>query len=274
MSSVLRRSQLYVPGNNEKMIRKAATLNCDSVILDLEDAVPAGEKGAARNLAARLANELDWGKRELCARPNSVNSPNGKLDLKKLKGIARLDTIVVPKAENDLSFVHSSTDKNVLPVVETVEGLREIEAILKSKGVVAVGYAAADFALSVGGSVSAYLENIYVKTRIVVTARYFGVDALDNVFFDLDNPDLFRRQASNARALGFVGKQLIHPSQIDAANEIFSPTKEELAWAEQVVGEYEMSRDVGKGAIRVDGKLVDEVHYRLAKRTLEYLSQT
>jgi citrate lyase subunit beta/citryl-CoA lyase len=256
------------------MIRKAATLACDSVILDLEDGVPAGEKEAARNLATKLAEELDWGKRELCARPNSVNSPDGKLDLEKLKGTTRLDTIVVPKAENDLSFIHSSTNKNVLPVIETVKGLREIEPILRSSGVVAVGFAAADFALSVGGSVSSYLENVYVKTKVVVTARYFGIDAIDNVFFDLDNPDLFRKQASNARELGYVGKQLIHPSQIDAANEIFAPTKEELAWAEQVVREYEMSRDAGKGAMRVDGKLVDEVHYRLAKRTLEYLSQT
>ena len=256
------------------MIRKATTLKCDSVILDLEDAVPAGEKGPARDLVARLADELDWGKRELCARPNSVGCPDGKLDLKKLKEISRLDSIVVPKAENDLSFVHSSTGKNVIPVVETVKGLQEIEAILKSKGVVAVGYAAADFALSVGGTVSAYLENVYVKTKIVVAARYLGVDAIDNVFFDLDDPDLFKRQASNARELGFVGKQLIHPSQIDVANDVFSPTKEELAWAERVVREYEMSREVGKGAIRMDGELVDEVHYRLAKRTLEYQSLT
>jgi citrate lyase subunit beta/citryl-CoA lyase len=274
VSTVLRRSQLYVPGNNEKMIRKAATLNCDSVILDFEDAVPAGEKETARRLATRLASELDWGKRELCARPNSVRSPDGRLDLKKLKDVTRLDSIVVPKAENDLSFVHSFTGKNVIPVIETAKGLRELETVLRSKGVVAVGYAAADFALSVGGSVSAYLENAYVKTKIVVTARYLGIDAIDNVFFDLDDLELFRRQASDARDLGFVGKQLIHPSQIEAANEIFSPTKDELAWADQVVREYERARDAGKGAMRVDGELVDEVHYRLAKRILEHSSQS
>ena len=264
----MRRSQLYVPGNNEKMVSKAASLNCDSVILDLEDAVPADQKKVARSLVCRLTEELEWDPREVCVRINEVGTPEGAADIAGLRRTERLDTIVVPKAEKKIAEIYRETGKTVIPLIETPQGLMHIEDLLASEGVGGVSYGAADFAMAVGGETSEYAENTYVKTRIAVAARAFGVEAIDNVFFDLDDQETFEAQARRAKALGFSGKQVIHPSQIPIANRVFFPTEEELEWAKKVVKAYRRAEAEGRGALRVDGRLVDKVHYRAAQRIL------
>ena len=269
----MRRSQLYVPGNNEKMITKAATLNADSVILDLEDAVPTGEKARARALIARLSKELDWGKRELCVRVNALGTEEHSADLSAVGRIERVDSVLVPKAQGDCSSVSRRSGKSLILIVETAGGLMTLDALSKSEGVVALTYGAGDYASSVGGSVEAYLDNTAVKTLIVAAARSIGAEAVDNVYFDLNNLEGFRAQAMTARSLGFTGKQVIHPSQVPIANEVFSPSKEEVEWAEKIVREVERAGAQKKGAIRVDDKLVDAVHYRLAKGILERRSK-
>ena len=254
------------------MILKSRSLASDSVILDLEDSVPADEKKTARSLVMKLASELEWGGRELCIRTNSPLTAWGRADLQELRAVDRIDSIVLPKAEGDLSAIHRSTGKRLIPIIESAKGLLEVGKVVDSEGVDAVGYGAADFALTVGGSVQGYLGNTHVKTEIVVAARARGVDPIDNVFFDLNDPRGFKRQLTEARTLGFVGAQIIHPSQISVANAVFSPSKDEKAWARKVTAEYERARRKGLGALTVDGKLVDEVHYKIAKRTLERAS--
>ena len=271
---MLRRSQLYVPGNNEKMILKASSLDCDSVILDLEDAVPPAQKEWARGLVRKVVRELDWGKREVCVRTNSLATRWAKADLDQLRSAERVDSLVIPKAEEDLTRVHRQTGKMLIPIIETAEGLEGIGTIVRSSGVDAVSFGAADFAFSVAGSVDSYLENPYVKTRIVVAARSAGVDPIDNAFFDLKDAEGFRRQALHARALGFSGKQLIHPSQVAVANEVFSPTPSELKWAKGVIKQYERAKGSAEGAFSLDGKLIDAVHYRIAKRLLKGSNRT
>ncbi|MDE1854022.1 MAG: CoA ester lyase [Thaumarchaeota archaeon] len=264
-----RRSQLYVPGNNENMITKASALDADSIILDLEDAVPAGEKARARGIVARLSKELDWGKRELCVRLNAVGTPEHAEDVSSIKRIERVDTILVPKAEGDCSQVGKRSGKKLLPIVETAKGLMKLDELARSKGVVALTYGAGDYASSVGGSVEAYLNNQTVKTFIVAAAGAYGLEAVDNVYFDLENLEGFRAEAAAARSLGFTGKQVVHPSQIPIANRVFSPTEAEVAWAQKVLRALEVAGADKRGAIRVDGKLVDAVHHRLAKGILE-----
>ncbi len=266
---MLRRSQLYVPGNNERMIGKANSLDADSIILDLEDAVPMEQKSTARRLVRQMADGLDWGKRELCVRVNSPATVQGRADLTLSSSLARVDSLVIPKAEGSLSSIHKKTGKNLIPIIETAKGLQLIEPVVRSEGVVAVTHGVADLALSVGGSVSGYLDNPYVKTRVVIAARAYGLDPVDSVFFDLKDQRGFRSQAVQARSLGFSGKQVIHPSQVSVANEVFSPTEEELSWAREVVKGYRKLSRKGKGAFALEGGLVDEVHYRLAVRMLE-----
>jgi citrate lyase subunit beta/citryl-CoA lyase len=251
------------------MIRKSVTLGADSVILDLEDSVPPDEKRSATQIVKRLANELDWGGRELCVRINSPSSKDGHADLSELRRVSRIDAFIVPKAETDLSTISKSSGKKLIPLIETAMGLLRIERIVRAGGVVAVSYGAADFATSVDGSVSAYLTNTFVKTLIVTAAKAYGVEAIDNVFFDLKKLDEFRRQSAEAKALGYTGKQVIHPSQIELANAIFSPSNEDLEWANEVRSKLEEAKKSGLGAIRVDDRLVDEAHYRMASKILE-----
>ncbi|MGC8582488.1 MAG: HpcH/HpaI aldolase/citrate lyase family protein [Thermoproteus sp.] len=267
---MIRRSQLYVPGNNERMIRKAAAeLRPDSVILDLEDSVPPEEKGKAREILSRLVPELDWSGKELCVRVNPLDTPYFYADMDLVSRLDKVECVVVPKAEAPLDFIYRGTGRRVEPMIETARGLLRIEDIVRSEGVAAVSYGVADFALSVGGDYKAYVGNQTIKTLVVATAAAYGADPIDRVFFDLKDAEGFRRECLEAKALGFVGKQVIHPSQIPIANEVFAPSAEEIAWAERVVSAYEEALRQGRGAVRLDDAMIDNVHYKLARRILE-----
>lgn len=266
---MLRRSQLFVPANEEKKIRKSAALGADSIIFDLEDAVPETEKAKARALLSSLLDLLDWGDSELCVRINKVGSRYSEDDLSFASRHAKLDTVVLPKVEDVPFDLAKSCGKMLFPLVETAKGLISLEKIVRTDGIAAVGYGPADFALSLGGRTEAYSRNLFVKTQIVVTSSAYGVDAIDGVYFDLSDLEGFRSEARESRDLGFVGKQLVHPSQIPEANQIYSPTEDEVVEARKVVVAYEKSVQQKAGALRLDEKLVDAVHYRKAKQLLE-----
>ena len=132
-----------------------------------------------------------------------------------------------------------------------------------------MSYGAGDLAASVGGDIAAYGRNVTVKTLVVVAAAAYGLDAIDNVFFDLADEEGFRAAALEAKRLGYVGKQVVHPDQVRLANEVFSPTADELREAREIVEAYEAAAREGRGAIRVQDLLVDAMHVRWAKRVLE-----
>ncbi|MCL4519551.1 MAG: CoA ester lyase [Thaumarchaeota archaeon] len=270
----VRRSQLFVPGNDErKMIKSFEELDCDSIVLDLEDAVPEDSKSAARSTVMRFLTETTkkTGGKEICVRINPLGSPFSKEDALSMKGIERIDALVVPKAEDKekLSELHDLTGKNLILLIETARGLVEMPNVVQAKGVIAVAFGAADFANSLGGNVRSYLRNSYVKTKIAVVARAFGVDPIDNVYFDLSDIEGFRKEAIESRDLGYTGKQVIHPSQIALANEIFSPSNEQISRAKEIIDAYEKAMREGTGAIRFKNELVDAVHYRQAKELVE-----
>ena len=264
-----RRSQLYVPANNPRMITKAAGLPADSIVIDLEDAVPPEQKADARATLPDSVGAIDWGTRELCVRMNALGTPEAERDLEAIRAVERVQTILVPKADADLSHLARSTGKGVLPLIESPQGLTWIEDVVRSEGIVAVSYGAGDLATFMGGDIAAYARNPYVKTRIVTVAAAYGVDALDRVFFDLNDSEGFRREAVESRDLGYVGKQVVHPLQVELANEVFSPAQDDVEWAREVVQAYESAAQSGKGALRVRDRLVDAVHYRWAKKVLE-----
>ena len=204
-------------------------------------------------------------------RINPLNSPFSTEDAQVLKDVGAIDAFVVPKSESKekLSELFRSTGKKLIPLIETAHGLVEVTNIARAEGVVAIAYGAADFANSVGGSVKAYLRNNYVKTAIAVAARSFGIEPIDNVYFDLADIEGFRKEAMESRDLGFTGKQVIHPSQIAPTNEIFSPSKEEITRAREIIDAYEKAALKGSGAIRFRNELVDAVHYRQAMEILQ-----
>lgn len=270
----MRRSLLYTPGNNERMLRKAPTLGADVLIVDLEDAVPLEFKGEARALIGKLFGDSEYAGslknvREACVRINPLSSPEGLKDLSLIAELESVDCIVVPKAEGEISFLYKATGKKLIAIVETAKGLLRAEDIAASEGVEALALGTADLALSLGGSSGAYENNQYIRTFIVAVARAYGLDPIDKVYFKVDDIEGFKREALEAKALGYAGKQVIHPSQVEVANRIFSPSEEEIERAKEIVKIYEEALKSGQGALRYKGELVDHVHYRLAKRILE-----
>lgn len=262
------RSQLYVPANNEKMIRKTETIKSDSFIFDLEDAVPDHEKNKARDLLLQLLPQLNIKESVVCVRINSMYSKEFSRDLDFILKNDRIDCIVVPKAESEISFLNKITGRKIIPIIETAKGLVRLEEVVRSEGVVGVSWGAADLANSLRANVKEIEKSEYIRLRIVTTARTYDVSPIDKVFFDVKDLEGFKKECEIAKSLGFDGKQVIHPNQVTIANEVFSPSKEEIEWAKKVVEEYEKSSSAGRGAITIDGKLVDAVHYRIAKRIL------
>jgi len=266
----MRRSQLFVPANEEKKIRKSTSLNADSIILDLEDAVPESGKAEARNSLAEILDDLSWdSKRELCVRINKKS--NGEYSHEDLDAVRRLEkvrTIVLPKLETRADEIHDYTGKSLIALVETARGFYNIRKISETKGMVAIAFGPQDYANSVRGNLSAYVSNSSILTTIVSAARSNDLDPIDGVYFELTNLSGFRKAAEAARDLGCSGKQVVHPSQIEIANEVFSPSQQELEDARQIVAVYEKAGLTKTGAIRVDDRLVDAVHYRRAKDLL------
>ncbi len=258
-----------MPANEEKKIRKSVSLEADSIIFDLEDSVPDEAKAGARGLLSSLLNELDWGARELCVRINRITEGYSTEDLEAVSKMEKIDSIVLPKIEVESSRVFEKTGKKIIALIETARGLLRLREIAESKGLVAISFGPQDYANSVRGDVSVYSSNLYVRTAIVAAARANDLDPIDGVYFDLADLSGFRAEAMSARELGFSGKQVVHPSQIDVANEVFSPSAEELLEATRIVKIYENASKESTGALRVNDRLIDAVHYRRAKDLLE-----
>lgn len=262
---------LYVPANNEKMIRKSTQIASDAIIFDLEDAVPLSKKDEARGILFKLVNELSWGERELIVRVNTLTSKLGLQDLIFLTELEKVNAVIVPKSadKGEIEIAYKVTGKEIIPLIETSKGILNVENIARAEGVKAIAYATADLALDVGGEQKRYSRNEYIKTKIILIAKSYGLDGIDQVFFDLSDLQGLEREAREAKELGYTGKQVIHPSQVEVVNGVFSPNQQELEWAEKIIKAYKENIALGKGAIRLEDKLVDAVHVRQAIKILE-----
>jgi len=280
----LRRTVLFVPANNPRMVEKASKLNSDMVILDCEDSVPESEKGRARETLSNSLSSHSWAGKEVGIRINGLDTPHYEEDLKRAVA-AGPRFIAIPKVETadevravDRTIRRLAGDgykedslPKIMVIVETPRGLIAVEQILSSSPLVtAVEFGSEDFSLSMGiyGFNRSELATIYARSRVVAAAHAFHVDPLDEAFVDLRDVEGLRASAANARSLGFVGKGVIHPSQIDVVNQVFSPSKEEIAWARRVLDAWAEARKEGKGAFRLDEKMVDIVHVKMAERIL------
>ncbi len=267
----MRRTMLFVPANNAQFLKKSTEVDADAIIFDLEDSVPLSQKKEARETLSKALSNNDWPGKELCVRVNSPSTEVGLWDLLYVAGCDSVDAVVVPKAEHDLSFVHTSTAKKIIPIIESASGLLNITQVAQSDGVTALMYGPADFANSVNGDIGAYSTSSVVKTLVACHAAMNKVDSIDSVYFDVKNTSGLRKEAKDAKKLGFSGKAVIHPDQVAVVNQIFYPTKEELARFRRIVQAYESTGK--RGAITVDGKLVDYAHYKWARNLLQKLSE-
>lgn len=297
------RSILAVPASNPKMAGKALGSEADSVFLDLEDAVAPGFKDEARRNVVRALRELDWRGRPAVYRMNALDTPYFYRDVIEVVEEAgeALDAVVVPKVERPgdlyaldtlLSAVESAADLEPGKIkleaqIESAEGLVNVDAISRAtERLEALHFGPGDYAASIGmpqtsiGVVdewdAAYPGHRfhYVMHRIVVAARAAGLCAVDGPVADYRDYKGLRESCLRARALGFDGKWCIHPAQIETVNEVFSPTGDEVGWAQKVVNAYEAANAAGSGAITLDGKMVDAASIRMARNTLELARTT
>ena len=276
-----RRSALYMPGSNARALEKAKTLAADVVIFDLEDAVAPEAKELAREQVMAAVAGGGYGTRELVVRINGLDTPWGREDLAQAAKAAP-DAILVPKVSTPAQLVEvgqvlvSTPEKTrVWAMIETplaILNLREIAAAAEERTT-----RLACFVLGTNDLVKetrAELDQnrtaaLYWLSAAVTAARAFGIDVLDGVYNAFRDLEGLRRECLQGRQLGMDGKTLIHPDQIALANEIFSPTEQEVAWARKIIAAFELPENQGKGAITIDGRMVELLHRQTAQRTVE-----
>jgi citrate lyase beta subunit len=251
------RSLLFAPGNEERKLRKALEAGADAVVADLEDAVPAPEKDSARALVARVLAGAET--RSLVAvRVNGVGTPFWEEDLRALAGL-RLDALVLPKAAPDAVEALGTDGPPVVAIVETAQGLRQAYETASSRRVAALVLGAIDLGLELGleprpdGQ-----EVLFARSQLVLDSAAAGIRApFDLVHVDTRDDEGLEAECRLARSLGFRGKACIHPAQLETVNRVFSPSEDEVARAQRVVEAYERAAEKGRGAVALDGEMVD-----------------
>jgi citrate lyase subunit beta / citryl-CoA lyase len=283
----LKRSWMFVPGHRQKMIDKALTLNADAIMLDIEDGVAPNEKDTARQLIAEsLEREKAPNAPARFVRINAIGHARMEADL---KAVVRpgLEGIVCPKVETPdevrkLDATLSEREPNLnmqsggvklLIAIESPRGLLNAPAIAASSArVCGLMFGAEDFGRELGLPTSREGEArdmLYARSAMVVAAASAHVQAVDGVWVDLKDTEGLIGFARQSRRIGFSGMSLIHPSQIDPINKQFSPTSEEIAYAQQVVKAFEEANARGDGSIAFGGQLIDRPIVERARRTLE-----
>jgi citrate lyase subunit beta / citryl-CoA lyase len=293
MTHLLRRSELAVPASNDDMFAKAARAGADLVFLDLEDAVPAGFKEDSRDKAITALNKIDWGRAARAVRINGLDTEWCHDDIIEVvtKAGENLDTIIIPKARTarDVWWVDVLLTQlesklalrkhiRLEVLIEEVEGLANAEAIAAtSSRLDALIFGVGDFSLSQGARVDTNFAPLgeypgdfwhYARNKVIVAARIAGVDAIDAPYPDFKDVEGYERDARRASLLGYTGKWAIHPDQVPIANTVYSPTADEIALARRNVAAYREAEANGRGAVGVDGVLVDAAHVKMAEATL------
>ncbi|ANR91716.1 HpcH/HpaI aldolase/citrate lyase family protein [Mycobacterium avium] len=293
MTQLLRRSELAVPASNDNMFDKAAGSGADLVFLDLEDAVPPAFKEESRGKAISALNDLDWGRTARAVRINGLDTPWCHDDLIEVVTAAgrNLDTVIIPKARRarDVWWVDvllsqlegklNLGNKIRLEVlIEEVEGLANAEEIaVASPRLDALIFGVGDFSLSQGARVDTNFVPLgeypgdfwqYARNKVIVAARIAGIDAIDAPYPDYRDLTGYERDARRAALMGYTGKWAIHPDQVPVANQVYAPTADEIARAEANLAAYREAESNGRGAVGVNGVLVDAAHVKMAQQTL------
>lgn len=281
------RTLLFVPGNNPRFIEKAKTLRADIICLDLEDSVPMDEKDRARAMVRDAIKARKDYASELYIR---VNSPDSGLIEDDLQVVDEgLDGIVIPKVNearevtkveevlDELEKRHGIGKKiEIMPSIESARGVVNAYNIASSSDrVSALVFGVFDFMHDMGLE---YAEDAigfnYARAKIPVDARAAGVYAIDGIWQAVDDVDGLIRDAMLGMRLGYKGKSIIHPRQIDPVHRVFVPSKDEVEWARKVVVALEGAMKQGRGAVRLEGRMVDAVHYKRAKALLEAIGSS
>ena len=275
-----RRSVLYVPGDNERALDKARSLAADAIIIDLEDSVAPTNKIEARHRAVAQIREGDFGTREVILRVNGIETPWGMADLHAAIE-APPDAILVPKVSHPGDIVGTA---KVIKAAEADPRIRLWAMIETPMGIInsrEIAACAPDqenrLSCLVLGTNDLLKESrarasqnrfavVPWLAMTLVAARAYGLDVIDGVYNDFKDASGFRAECEHGRTLGMDGKTLIHPSQVVPCNEVFSPTDEEVSWANKIIKAFEQPENARKGVITVEGRMVERLHLVMAKR--------
>jgi citrate lyase subunit beta / citryl-CoA lyase len=268
----LLRSLLFIPGNRMKMIDKAKSLDPDAVVFDLEDAVPLAEKSTARQMIRDAIDSGDFRRFRIFVRVNPATTDLLPADLHAVVS-SSLTGIVLPKVESreEVERVHRMLREReqragagdggvrILPIIETVRGVLSLPEIAgASDRLVGLSFGAEDFATDLGVERSREgIESQYPRVQIALWSRLTGVTAVDTVFSDVNDDEGLERETRLVRQLGFRGKYVIHPRQIEPVNRLFTPSEEEVEYARRVVAAYEGAEARGEASVALDGKMID-----------------
>lgn len=277
-----RRSMLYMPGSNARALEKAKTLPADGIILDLEDSVAPDRKPAARDAIATALRDGGYGARERVVRVNALDTPWGAADIAALAPLGP-DAILVPKiatpadvlaAGRALADAGAPAHTRLWIMMETPQAILEAQAIAATARdpaarlavfVLGLNDIAKDTRVRIGPGRATVLPWIL---HCVLAARAHGVDVLDSVYNDFADADGFAAECAQGADCGMDGKTLIHPAQIAAANAAFAPAEAEVAWSRRVVAAFDDPANADKGAISLDGKMVERLHVQGAQRVM------
>lgn len=277
-----RRSVLYMPGSNARALEKARSLAADALILDLEDSVAPDMKEAARRQVIAAVKDGGFGRREVVIRVNGLETPFAQDDIDAAIE-AGPDAILVPKVSSadtmrilgrKLAVQGAPVDIRIWAMIETPRAILDIEAIASaaddsSTRLSCLVMGLNDLSKETGARlVPGRAPMLPWLSSALLAARAHGLDIIDGVYNDLNDTAGFRSECEQGRDMGFNGKTLIHPGQVETANAVFSPSPDEVAAARRIVDAFDDPANAGRGAIAVEGRMVERLHAQMARRTL------
>lgn len=284
----LRRTMLFMPGNNPGMLQRAGVFGADSVIFDLEDAVNPAEKDAARVLVRNALQTFRYEMLETVVRINSFSGGAcGEADVDEIAR-AKPAAIMLPKAaEQDVKILAGLLDQiekeeglsggsiKIFPLVETAHGLVHIGAIISSSPrITGILLGAEDLTADLGiKRTKAGEEIFYARCQVATACKAAGIDAIDTPFADANDPEGLRNDTLKAKSLGMTGKAAINPRQIDTIHEVLAPDEAEIKYAQRVIRAMQEAAKEGKGVVALDGKMIDAPILARARNTWEKAKQ-
>lgn len=272
-----RRSVLYMPAANERALEKAKSLPADAIIFDLEDAVAPDAKDAARASAVLAAQSGEYGHRELTIRCNGLDTPWGSADIDAAaqSGAA---AVVIPKISSvdqlneidaRLEAAGAPNSMSIWAMVETPRAIFDVRDIAAHARVTVLVMGTNDLVKELRAEAASQRSALVPHlAQAVLGAREAGKIILDGVYNDVRDPDGFTQEAIQGRQLGFDGKTLIHPSQVDLANEVWAPSQSDIEYSQRVIEAFDDAVSHGKGVITVDGRMIENLHVDNARRVL------
>ncbi len=274
----LRRTRLYIPGNNPHLVENAGLYGADAVILDLEDSVPLTQKFDARILVKYSLQNVDFGKSEKWVRINGIDTPYWKKDLEEI--LPYCEVINLPKVESlddvnaadqEMSLIEDDNGlepRKLVPIIETVRGLKNARDIATHPRVVALAWGGEDLTADLGIPRKKALILDYVRAEIVLAAKAEKKQALDTVFSNVKDTEGLFNYAQRARYMGFDGIGVIHPNQIEVVHRAFKPTNEEIEEARRIIEAAKEAEKEGKAVISLNGRMIDPPVVERARKIL------